>query len=178
MAISKNPKENAVSPPRGLTPKQQRFVAEYLIDVNGTQAAIRAGYSANTAEQLAYQLLQIPSVSAAVAAGQKALLDKLGASAERVMYINQCILEADMADAYDANGQMLHVKDMPKALRLVLKKHKVRRENVTAGDQQQDTTIELELEGKSAAIERDYKRHGLLIEKVQHDGELTIKWQS
>ena len=34
-----------------LTPKQQRFVDEYLIDLNATQAAIRAGYSPKTAEQ-------------------------------------------------------------------------------------------------------------------------------
>ena len=41
-----------------LTPKQQRFVDEYLIDLNATQAAIRAGYSEKTAEQGAAQLLR------------------------------------------------------------------------------------------------------------------------
>ncbi len=35
-----------------LTPKQQRFVAEYLVDLNATQAAIRAGYSTKTAQQI------------------------------------------------------------------------------------------------------------------------------
>lgn len=45
-----------------LTAKQQRFCDEYLIDLNATQAAIRAGYSPKTAEQLAYQLLQKTSV--------------------------------------------------------------------------------------------------------------------
>jgi phage terminase small subunit len=34
-----------------LTPKQRRFVDEYLMDLNATQAAIRAGYSTHTAEQ-------------------------------------------------------------------------------------------------------------------------------
>ena len=56
---------------RKLTPKQERFVQEYLIDLNATQAAIRAGYSAKTAEQQGYQLLQKPSVQAAIAARQK-----------------------------------------------------------------------------------------------------------
>lgn len=46
-----------------LTAKQQRFVEEYLIDLNATQAAIRAGYSVKTAEQVGYQLLQKTSVS-------------------------------------------------------------------------------------------------------------------
>ena len=41
-----------------LTPKQQRFVDEYLIDLNATQSAIRAGYSPKTAEQGAAQLLR------------------------------------------------------------------------------------------------------------------------
>lgn len=50
-----------------MTPKQQRFVEEYLIDLNAKHAAIRAGYAARTAEQQGYQLLQHPSVAAAVA---------------------------------------------------------------------------------------------------------------
>ena len=40
-----------------ITPKQQRFCEEYVIDLNGTQAAIRAGYSAKTANEQSSQLL-------------------------------------------------------------------------------------------------------------------------
>jgi phage terminase small subunit len=46
-----------------LTAKQQRFADEYLIDLNATQAAIRAGYSPNTAEQKGYKPVQKSSVS-------------------------------------------------------------------------------------------------------------------
>ena len=53
-----------------LTAKQQRFCDEYLIDLNATQAAIRAGYSPKTAEQLAYQLLQKTSVLLQKTTGQ------------------------------------------------------------------------------------------------------------
>lgn len=45
-----------------LTAKQQRFCDEYLIDLNATQAAIRAGYSEKTAMEQGYQLLQKTSV--------------------------------------------------------------------------------------------------------------------
>lgn len=55
-----------------LPEKQAQFVREYLIDFNGTQAAIRAGYSEKTAEQIAYQLLQKTSVQAAL----KELIDE------------------------------------------------------------------------------------------------------
>lgn len=49
-----------------LTVRQQRFVEEYLIDLNGKQAAIRAGYSKKTAEQGAAQLLSNIKVAAAI----------------------------------------------------------------------------------------------------------------
>lgn len=68
-----------------LTPKQQRFVAEYLKDLNATQAAIRAGYSAKTAEQQGYQLLQKTSVAEAVAEGQRQHTHEAGVTAQKVI---------------------------------------------------------------------------------------------
>jgi len=45
-----------------LTPKQKVFCEEYIIDLNGTQAAIRAGYSANSAKEIAYEHLTKPHI--------------------------------------------------------------------------------------------------------------------
>lgn len=53
-----------------LTPKQARFVAEYLKDCNATQAAVRSGYSKNTAESQGSRLLRNARVCSAVAEGQ------------------------------------------------------------------------------------------------------------
>lgn len=53
-----------------MTPKQERFVAEYLIDLNATQAAIRAGYSAKTAQQVGFENLTKPVIKAALAEAQ------------------------------------------------------------------------------------------------------------
>lgn len=60
-----------MAPPPGLTPKQQRFVDEYLIDLNATQAAIRAGYSEKTAKQMGSENLSKPDVAAAIAERQQ-----------------------------------------------------------------------------------------------------------
>jgi phage terminase small subunit len=49
-----------------LRPKQQRFVDEYLIDLNATQAAIRAGYSARVAYHQGYENLKKPHIQAAI----------------------------------------------------------------------------------------------------------------
>ena len=53
-----------------LTDKQRTFVAEYLVDLNATQAAIRAGYSAKTANEQGARLLTNVSVAAAIAEAQ------------------------------------------------------------------------------------------------------------
>jgi phage terminase small subunit len=79
-----------------LTPKQDRFVQEYLIDLNATQAAIRAGYSAKTAEQQAYQLLQKTSVRAEIDAAKVERKERLIASAGDV--VNE-LLGIAVADA-------------------------------------------------------------------------------
>lgn len=53
--------ENAVLPP-----KQTQFAHEYVIDLNGAQAAIRAGYSARSATERAYELLRMPEIAALI----------------------------------------------------------------------------------------------------------------
>ena len=55
-----------------MTPRKQRFVDEYLVDLNATQAAIRAGYSARTAEQQGPRLLGNVEIAQAVQAAQQA----------------------------------------------------------------------------------------------------------
>lgn len=75
------------TPARGtpLTPKQQRFVQEYLQDHNGTQAAIRAGYSESTARQQGSRLLTEPRIQAAVRAGQKKVAKKAEVTVDTLM---------------------------------------------------------------------------------------------
>jgi phage terminase small subunit len=53
-----------------LTPKQKRFVEEYLIDLNATKAAERAGYSVDTAGAIGYENLTKPQIQDAVIAAQ------------------------------------------------------------------------------------------------------------
>ena len=68
-----------------LTPKQARFVEEYLVDLNATQAAIRAGYSERTARQIASENLSKPDIQQAIAARQKELADKRRWDMERLV---------------------------------------------------------------------------------------------
>lgn len=69
----------------GLTPRQQRFVAEYLREPNATKAAVAAGYSAKTAHSAGPRLLANVGVLSAIEAGQKKQARKLNITAERVL---------------------------------------------------------------------------------------------
>ena len=68
-----------------LTPKQARFVEEYLVDLNATAAAKRAGYSEKTAEQQGYQLLQKSSVQQAVTKAKESRSERIGITQDEVI---------------------------------------------------------------------------------------------
>jgi phage terminase small subunit len=67
------------------TPKQQRFVEEYLVDLNATQAAIRAGYSERTARSIASQLLTKLNIQAAIQQARQKLAENAAVHAEDVV---------------------------------------------------------------------------------------------
>lgn len=69
----------------GLTPKQARFVEEYLIDLNASAAARRSGYSTSYAEWAAPQILTRPHVAAAVAAQRARLSEQTGITVVQVI---------------------------------------------------------------------------------------------
>ena len=80
-----------------LTPKQQRFVEEYLIDLNATQAAIRAGYSEKTAKEIGSENLTKPNIAKAIQEAQESLSNKTQLTVD--MVVNGLLKEAqDYAD--------------------------------------------------------------------------------
>lgn len=68
-----------------LTPKQQRFVEEYLVDLNATQAAIRAGYSEKTAKVIGHENLTKPDIAAAIESAQKKLSERTEITQDMVL---------------------------------------------------------------------------------------------
>lgn len=81
-----------------LTPKQERFVAEYLVDLNATAAAMRAGYKEKTAAQEGYKLLQKPSVADAI--------QEERANLSKRTEITQDMVIEELAKIAFANGTM------------------------------------------------------------------------
>jgi phage terminase small subunit len=68
-----------------LTPKQQLFVKEYLIDLNATQAAIKAGYSEKTAEVIGFENLRKPKIQAEIQAAMDQRAERTKITADYVL---------------------------------------------------------------------------------------------
>lgn len=71
--------------PTRLTPKQAAFVREYMIDLNATQAAIRAGYKAKTAYQTGAENLRKPQIQKAIQAQREAIEERCRVSMDWVL---------------------------------------------------------------------------------------------
>lgn len=96
-----------------LTAKQQRFVEEYLIDLNATQAAIRAGYSEKTANEIGAENLTKPSISEAIAKAKKERTDRVLADADYVLRRLVQIDKMDVLDILNNNGTIKPVSEWP-----------------------------------------------------------------
>jgi phage terminase small subunit len=96
-----------------LTRRQRRFVDEYLLDLNGAQAAIRAGYSVNGADQQASELLTIDKVKAAVDRAIAHRVNRVHVKQDRVVQELLRIALANPAQAFDVSGALLPIHEMP-----------------------------------------------------------------
>lgn len=96
-----------------LTAKQQRFVDEYLIDLNATQAAIRTGYSKKTARQMGTENLSKPVIQEAIAKGMEDRSSRTGISPDRVLLELGRLAFVDIRKAYTEDGSLkpLHELD-------------------------------------------------------------------
>lgn len=84
-----------------LTNKQKRFVEEYLIDLNASQAAIRAGYSPKTAQEQSYQLIRKTSVAAAIKEAMQKRSRRTGLTQDMVLEELSSIAFARLSDVMD-----------------------------------------------------------------------------
>ncbi len=99
-----------------LTPKQKRFVAEYLVDLNATAAAIRAGYSKKTAEVIGYENLRKPQIAQAVRLEMDNLQKRTEVTQDYVIGKLREIADKDASDAQDSD---LKYSNKIKALELL-----------------------------------------------------------
>jgi phage terminase small subunit len=150
-----------------LTPMQARFVEEYLIDLNASQAAKRAGSKAKDLSVAGAEFLANPKVSAAIDAAKQNRSQKTQIDAAWVLTRLAAEADADFNDLYDDEGKLKPVKDWPKIWRQGLVagiKTQVSEDGVAIIDVKlSDRIRRLELIGKHVKV-------NAFQEVVQHKG--------
>ena len=151
-----------------LTPKQQRFVEEYLIDLNATQAAIRAGYSEKFAGTNADKLLKNTNVAQAIQAAKAEREERTKIDADYVLKRLVEIDQMDVLDIMDENLNMKPLKEWPKIWRQYI--NNVESIELSDGEgwlkkiKWPDKVKNLELIGKHVSV-------GAFKDKIEHSGD-------
>lgn len=96
-----------------LTPKQELFVQEYLVDLNAAQAAIRAGYSAKTAKEIGAENLTKPHIRQRVEELKAERIERVQYDADQVLRDLVGMLRFDIRTLYDENGDLLTPSEWP-----------------------------------------------------------------
>ena len=151
---------------------RQRFVEEYLVDLNATKAAERAGYSVRTAKSQGSRLLRDPKIKAAIEAAQRAQVKRIRMSADDVLVGLAEIASIDIADIFDENNVLRPLKEIPTYVRRAIAGIEVEELFEGRGESREHIgrNRKLKLSDKVRALEILARHHKLLTEKVEVAG--------
>lgn len=155
------------SPKRPLNDRQLKFINEYLKDRSPAKAAIRAGYKPKNADVTASDLLNHPRVRAEIDKFIRIEREKTGVSVERILNNLKRIAEADLRQAFHADGTLKPIHEIPSDVALAMSSIESddilmpngRKVGVTRKIKFWDKTKALELLGKHIAMFTDNVRH-------------------
>ena len=112
-----------------MTDKQARFVQEYLIDCNATQAAIRAGYSKKTAYSIGQRLMRDPDIQGEIQAGMSGLQERTELSQEYVIdNLREIVSRCMEGEDFKPHGALKALELLGKHLRMFTDKIQVKEE--------------------------------------------------
>jgi phage terminase small subunit len=169
-----------------LTPKQRAFVREYLIDLNATQAAIRAGYSEDTARAIGSENLTKPNIAAAIEAAMKLRAERTDITADRVLKELAKIGFSDIRKAVRWQSALVTGEDNPDGGDIAVVKTIVTNNvQMVASDEIDDETaaaiaevsqnqgggLKIKLHDKRAALVDIGKHLGMFRDKVEVTGK-------
>lgn len=148
-----------------MTDQQRAFIREYLVDLNGAQAAIRAGYSTERARKTAYELLRHPAIREEVQKAMDERAEEVGITAERV-------LREVASIAFDDIGNYLEFRTNEESgiVELAIKDSEtIDTKNISEISLSKEGTFKFKLYCKDRALELLGKHLKLFSDRVEHD---------
>lgn len=154
-----------------MTAKQKRFIEEYLIDLNATQAAIRAGYSPDSAADIGSENLRKPDIRARIDKAMAERSKRTGINQDRVLYELAKLAFINPADVINFDEATVKI-EAAKADLACIQSVKVKTMLSDKGDM---TEREIRLYDKKAALELLGKHLGMFKDKVELSGSLEME---
>ena len=159
--MASSPRRGAASTAKALNPKQQQFVAEYLVDLNATQAAIRAGYSPKTAGVQGFDLLRKPEIAAAIESLRNEHAKNTGLTVERVLTEVMRLAFFDIRKLTDAEGNPIPINQLDDDTAAAIQGLDLATERSRDEDGSGTVVRKYKIADKNAALERLFKHLGL-----------------
>lgn len=156
------------------TKKQKRFCEEYLIDLNATQAAIRAGYSPKSAHAIAAENMQKPTIRARIDRAIAEQSKRTGINADRVVRELARVALANADDIIDASTATLK-KDVSRDDTAAIVSVRVKTIPTADGP---GVEREIKLHDKLKALELLGRHLGMFTDKVEHSGSIDTGGQA
>jgi phage terminase small subunit len=158
---------------RRLSEKEKAFIAEYLVDLNGSQAAIRAGYSRKSVAKMAYLILKRPRVIDAIAETQAKRLAAIDMRAENVLSELSAVARGNVLDymRLGRDGEpIVDFSGLERERAAALSEVCVEDFADGRGQNKRDVRrVKFRMHDKVAALDKLAKHFGLLRERVSHE---------
>lgn len=159
-----------------LNARQLAFVEAYLVTRNGKQAAIKAGYSPNTAESQASRLLRNAKVAEAIAEGREKIAKRAEVEALDVIRELAQLCRSDIRKAFDGEGRLLPIHQLPDDIARAISAVEVEQLFDGTGEDkfQSGVTVKVKFWDKPRSLELLGKYFKLYVDKVEHSADSSF----
>lgn len=161
-----------------LTDKQKAFVQEYLLDLNATQAAIRAGYSENTASETGYENLRKPQIVIAIQKAFQERAERTQLTADRILAEIMKLSFINPKSLFNEDGDLLSIHEMPDDVACAIAAidvGEVKTYRDQDGKPEESYRVKkIKLWDKRGSLELLGKHLKLFTDKVEHSGNIHL----
>lgn len=178
MTAEKKPKK-PTSKGSKLSPKQERFCEEYMLDLNASEAAVRAGFSRRSRQQLGHLMLQDPRIAERITELKRKASERLEISADNVIQEIASVAFSNIKDFLTSENTIRSINDLPRNLTRAVSSVEVTETFISNGKDLPPTkeiTTKLKLHPKVPAMEQLARHLGLFKkDNEQHPNEVLFK---
>lgn len=155
---------------RKITPKQSAFVQEYLVDMNATQAALRAGYSQKTAAKIGHELLRKSAIVEAINRAMASRAERTQVTADRVLTELGHIGFSNIKNLFDKDGNLLPMHMLPDDVAASVASVDVVTSRIPGSDPAEvQHTVKIKLWSKPEALGLLGKHQKLFTDRIEVD---------